>query len=80
MSGHWSEKARNEAQLFGEVAEVAVDPEGFGVDIGHRCFLVFQVNHDGFYNGMIMMFYDVLCCVLYFQFFFNFWDNIESTS
>jgi phosphoserine aminotransferase len=32
MSGHWSEKARNEAQLFGEVKEVAVDPKG-----GNRC-------------------------------------------
>lgn len=28
MSGHWSEKARNEASLFGEVHEVAVDPQG----------------------------------------------------
>ena len=28
MSGHWSEKARNEAALFGPVHEVAVDPEG----------------------------------------------------
>lgn len=28
MSGHWSEKARNEAELFGEVKEVAVDPKG----------------------------------------------------
>eukprot|EP00438_Fugacium_kawagutii_P005040 Skav203631 [mRNA] locus=scaffold1120:25680:28345:+ [translate_table: standard] len=30
MSGHWSEKARNEAELFGEVKEVAVDPKGRG--------------------------------------------------
>merc|ERR1719236_252337 len=28
MSGHWSEKARNEARLFGEVHEVAKDPKG----------------------------------------------------
>jgi len=28
MSGHWSEKARNEAKLFGDVTEVAVDPKG----------------------------------------------------
>jgi phosphoserine aminotransferase len=28
MSGHWSEKARNEARVFGSVKEVAVDPEG----------------------------------------------------
>eukprot|EP00929_Paragymnodinium_shiwhaense_P055954 TRINITY_DN2800_c0_g1_i1.p2 TRINITY_DN2800_c0_g1~~TRINITY_DN2800_c0_g1_i1.p2 ORF type:complete len:442 (-),score=140.98 TRINITY_DN2800_c0_g1_i1:480-1805(-) len=28
MSGHWSEKARNEARLFGKVTEVAVDPKG----------------------------------------------------
>merc|ERR1719409_290320 len=27
MSGHWSQKARNEARLFGKVTEVAVDPE-----------------------------------------------------
>jgi len=28
MSGHWSEKARNEARLFGDVTEVGVDPTG----------------------------------------------------
>ncbi|GMI15144.1 hypothetical protein TrLO_g12228 [Triparma laevis f. longispina] len=28
MSGHWSEKARNEAKQFGKVNEVAKDPEG----------------------------------------------------
>jgi phosphoserine aminotransferase len=28
MSGHWSEKARNEAQMFGEVHQVANDPKG----------------------------------------------------
>ena len=28
MSGHWSEKSRNEAKLFGKVHEVAKDPEG----------------------------------------------------
>jgi hypothetical protein len=28
MSGHWSEKARNEAKMFGKVNEVAKDPEG----------------------------------------------------
>ena len=28
MSGHWSEKARNEAQQFGKVNEVAKDPKG----------------------------------------------------
>lgn len=28
MSGHWSEKARNEANLFGKVTEVGVDPKG----------------------------------------------------
>eukprot|EP00435_Cladocopium_sp_Y103_P047533 s1227_g14.t1 len=33
MSGHWSEKARNEAQLFGEVKEVAVDPKGLYFEI-----------------------------------------------
>merc|ERR1712134_215591 len=29
MSGHWSEKARNEARLFGDVTEVAVTPRAF---------------------------------------------------
>jgi phosphoserine aminotransferase len=33
MSGHWSEKARNEARLFGEVTEVAEDPHGLYFDI-----------------------------------------------
>jgi len=33
MSGHWSEKARNEARLFGEVTEVAEDPQGLYFDI-----------------------------------------------
>eukprot|EP00913_Durusdinium_trenchii_P025362 g23810.t1 len=33
MSGHWSEKARNEASLFGEVHEVAVDPQGLYFEI-----------------------------------------------
>merc|ERR1712113_646205 len=33
MSGHWSEKARNEARLFGKVTEVAVDPKGLYFDI-----------------------------------------------
>lgn len=33
MSGHWSEKARNEARLFGDVTEVAVDPKGLYFDI-----------------------------------------------
>jgi len=33
MSGHWSEKARNEANLFGEVKEVAVDPKGLYFEI-----------------------------------------------
>jgi len=33
MSGHWSEKARNEARLFGQVTEVAVDPEGLYFEI-----------------------------------------------
>lgn len=33
MSGHWSEKARNEARLFGNVTEVAVDPKGLYFDI-----------------------------------------------
>jgi len=33
MSGHWSEKARNEARLFGNVTEVAVDPKGLYFEI-----------------------------------------------
>jgi len=33
MSGHWSEKARNEARLFGKVNEVAVDPTGLYFEI-----------------------------------------------
>jgi len=33
MSGHWSEKSRNEARLFGKVHEVAVDPKGLYFDI-----------------------------------------------
>mmetsp|Transcript_4105 Transcript_4105/g.11555 ORF Transcript_4105/g.11555 Transcript_4105/m.11555 type:complete len:431 (-) Transcript_4105:118-1410(-) len=33
MSGHWSEKARNEARLFGKVHEVGVDPSGLYFDI-----------------------------------------------
>jgi phosphoserine aminotransferase len=33
MSGHWSEKARNEARLFGEVTEVGVDPKGLYFEI-----------------------------------------------
>jgi len=33
MSGHWSEKARNEARVFGKVTEVAVDPNGLYFDI-----------------------------------------------
>jgi len=33
MSGHWSEKARNEARMFGKVTEVGVDPEGLYFEI-----------------------------------------------
>lgn len=33
MSGHWSEKARNEARLFGRVTEVGVDPQGLYFDL-----------------------------------------------
>jgi phosphoserine aminotransferase len=33
MSGHWSEKARNEARLFGRVKEVGVDPQGLYFDL-----------------------------------------------
>jgi phosphoserine aminotransferase len=33
MSGHWSEKARNEARMFGKVTEVATDPKGLYFEI-----------------------------------------------
>jgi len=33
MSGHWSEKARNEARVFGKVTEVGVDPTGLYFDL-----------------------------------------------
>merc|ERR1740121_1468641 len=36
MSGHWSEKARNEARLFGNVKEVGVDPKGLYFSIPNR--------------------------------------------
>jgi len=32
QSGHWSEKARNEARLFGKVTEVGTDPTGLYFD------------------------------------------------
>jgi len=32
MSGHWSEKSRNEARLFGKVTEVGIDPKGLYFD------------------------------------------------
>ena len=36
MSGHWSEKASNEARLFGDVKEVAEDPKGRYFTKQHR--------------------------------------------
>ena len=47
MSGHWSEKARNEARLFGEVTEVAVDPKGLYFDIPDS--KTWEMDPDGAY-------------------------------
>jgi phosphoserine aminotransferase len=47
MSGHWSEKARNEARLFGKVTEVAVDPKGLYFDIPSG--KTWEVDKDGAY-------------------------------
>eukprot|EP00928_Gymnodinium_smaydae_P019583 TRINITY_DN17524_c0_g1_i1.p1 TRINITY_DN17524_c0_g1~~TRINITY_DN17524_c0_g1_i1.p1 ORF type:complete len:443 (+),score=61.59 TRINITY_DN17524_c0_g1_i1:65-1393(+) len=47
MSGHWSEKARNEAKMFGNVTEVAVDPKGlyFTIPDGKT----WEMDRDGAY-------------------------------
>jgi len=47
MSGHWSEKARNEARLFGKVTEVAVDPKGLYFDIPDGS--TWQMDNDAAY-------------------------------
>jgi phosphoserine aminotransferase len=47
MSGHWSEKARNEARLFGKVKEVAVDPKGLYFDIPEG--KTWDLDKDGAY-------------------------------
>lgn len=47
MSGHWSEKARNEARLFGKVTEVAVDPKGLYFDIPEG--KTWEMDRDGAY-------------------------------
>jgi len=47
MSGHWSEKARNEARLFGKVKEVAVDPQGLYFDIPEG--KTWDLDKDGAY-------------------------------
>mmetsp|Transcript_64363 Transcript_64363/g.121920 ORF Transcript_64363/g.121920 Transcript_64363/m.121920 type:complete len:464 (+) Transcript_64363:50-1441(+) len=47
MSGHWSEKARNEARLFGKVTEVAVDPKGLYFDIPDG--KTWEMDKDGAY-------------------------------
>lgn len=47
MSGHWSEKARNEARLFGKVTEVAKDPKGLYFDIPDS--KTWQMDRDAAY-------------------------------
>eukprot|EP00971_Amphidinium_carterae_P009837 194068-Amphidinium_carterae.1 len=47
MSGHWSEKARNEAEMFGKVKEVAVDPAGLYFTIPHGS--TWDLDKDGAY-------------------------------
>jgi len=47
MSGHWSEKARNEARLFGRVTEVAVDPKGLYFEIPESKH--WQMDKEGAY-------------------------------
>merc|ERR1712151_102519 len=47
MSGHWSEKARNEARMFGDVTEVAVDPNGLYFDIPDP--KTWEMDKDGSY-------------------------------
>merc|ERR1712232_958087 len=47
MSGHWSEKARNEARMFGKVEEVAVDPKGLYFDIPDGS--TWQMDRNGAY-------------------------------
>jgi phosphoserine aminotransferase len=47
MSGHWSEKSRNEARMFGKVTEVAKDPKGlyFEIPAGNT----WEMDKDGCY-------------------------------
>jgi len=47
MSGHWSEKARNEARMFGKVTEVAVDPKGLYFEIPEG--KTWEMDRDGAY-------------------------------
>lgn len=47
MSGHWSEKARNEARVFGRVTEVAVDPAGLYFEIPDSS--TWKMDPDGAY-------------------------------
>merc|ERR1712151_952478 len=47
MSGHWSEKARNEARMFGKVTEVAVDPKGLYFEIPDG--KTWEMDRDGAY-------------------------------
>merc|ERR1712137_36581 len=47
MSGHWSEKAKNEAAMFGKVVEVAVDPKNLYFDIPDS--KTWEMDPDGAY-------------------------------
>jgi len=47
MSGHWSDKAQNEAKMFGKVTEVAVDPKGLYFEIPDGS--TWQMDKDGAY-------------------------------
>jgi len=47
MSGHWSEKAKNEAAMFGKVVEVAVDPKNLYFDIPDS--KTWDMDRDGAY-------------------------------
>eukprot|EP00927_Polykrikos_kofoidii_P085755 TRINITY_DN940_c0_g1_i2.p1 TRINITY_DN940_c0_g1~~TRINITY_DN940_c0_g1_i2.p1 ORF type:complete len:485 (+),score=63.98 TRINITY_DN940_c0_g1_i2:103-1455(+) len=47
MSGHWSEKARNEARMFGQVTEVAPDPAGLYFNIPDS--KSWKMDQDGAY-------------------------------
>merc|ERR1712137_1024969 len=47
MSGHWGEKAKNEAAMFGKVKEVAVDPKNLYFDVPDSS--TWDLDPDGAY-------------------------------